>query len=172
MPASGTVAFTTSLEMVEPRTHRRGLVVPAAVVVLLSPEGPPGRRVAVRGEVNGASFRSTLAAAADGSYVLTLNASVRKQAKLELGGTARLMLAPDLEPSVVDLPVDLAVALRASPRAAEAFGRLGPSHQREYVEWLGQAKKRETRTRRMEKMLNDLAKDKQEPEADPPAHGR
>ena len=159
MPAKGAVAFVARLEMTDARLRRRGLTVPAEVVVLLSPEGRPGRRLPVRGEVNGVPLRSTLALRDDGVFILTLNATLRAKASLELGQACRVTLAPDLEPLDVEPASDVRAALRASPRAAAAFAALDGPHQKRHLDWLDQAKRPETRARRMEKMLGMLVEE-------------
>ncbi len=53
----------------------------------------------------------------------------------------------------MDIPADLSSALHADAAASAAFQRLPPSHQREYVEWIEEAKKEDTRRKRIEKTL-------------------
>lgn len=55
--------------------------------------------------------------------------------------------APQPEPAVPD---DLAAALKANPAARAAFDQFSPSHRREYIEWITEAKTSATRTRRIE----------------------
>lgn len=52
-----------------------------------------------------------------------------------------------------DLPDDLMTALAAEPEAAAFFGRLPPSHRRQYVQWIGQAVRPETRARRIAEVV-------------------
>lgn len=59
-----------------------------------------------------------------------------------------------------DVPEDLRAALAASPAARAHFERFPPSHQREYVEWIIEAKRPETRTRRLAQTLEWLAEGK------------
>jgi uncharacterized protein YdeI (YjbR/CyaY-like superfamily) len=47
------------------------------------------------------------------------------------------------------VPPDLAEALAASAAAKAAFEGLPPSHRREYIDWIEEAKKPETRARRV-----------------------
>jgi uncharacterized protein YdeI (YjbR/CyaY-like superfamily) len=47
------------------------------------------------------------------------------------------------------VPEDLAEALKKNKRAAEAFAAFGPSHRREYVDWITEAKRPETRAGRV-----------------------
>lgn len=51
------------------------------------------------------------------------------------------------------LPTDFQEALRNSLKAGEAFAKLSPSHQREYMEWIEEAKTEITRQNRIQKTL-------------------
>ena len=59
-------------------------------------------------------------------------------------------------PRVVVVSDDLAAALAGDPAAAAAFAGLSYTHRREYVEWIVEAKRDETRGRRIAKVLDDL----------------
>ena len=47
-----------------------------------------------------------------------------------------------------DLPRELAAALSAAPEAQAAFERMPPSHRREYVKWVAEARRDDARERR------------------------
>ena len=53
-------------------------------------------------------------------------------------------------------PKDLVVALTAAPAARATFFALPPSHRREYLEWINEAKRSETRRRRIKKTIEML----------------
>jgi uncharacterized protein YdeI (YjbR/CyaY-like superfamily) len=53
-------------------------------------------------------------------------------------------------------PPWLEEALREHPAAWESFQRLAPSHRRNYVRWITEAKKEETRQRRLQQALGML----------------
>lgn len=55
---------------------------------------------------------------------------------------------------------ELARALRAKPRALAFFDSLPPSHQREYLEWIAEAKKPETRAKRVATTVTWLSQSK------------
>jgi uncharacterized protein YdeI (YjbR/CyaY-like superfamily) len=55
----------------------------------------------------------------------------------------------DTEQRTVDVPTDLRSALAKDPAAQVAFDRLSFTHRREYVEWVEEAKRPETRARRI-----------------------
>ncbi|GLY42666.1 hypothetical protein Amsp01_086890 [Amycolatopsis sp. NBRC 101858] len=52
-----------------------------------------------------------------------------------------------------ELPAELTDALAAAPDAKAAFEALPPSHRREYVQWVAEAKKPETRVSRAQKTV-------------------
>src|SRR5205807_2408512 len=58
------------------------------------------------------------------------------------------------------VPDDLAGALRANKEAQATFEKFSPSHKREYVEWITEAKTQPTRTRRLETAVAWMAEGK------------
>ena len=70
------------------------------------------------------------------------------------GKPARPARRPRPEAAV---PPDLVAALRKDPKASQTFREFAPSHRREYIEWITEAKRPETRTRRLSETLRLLA---------------
>jgi len=99
--------------------------------------------------LNGYSYRSTIASMG-GTVCITLRRSNREAAGLEGNETLQVRLDLDAEARRVAPPPDLVKALKAAPSAWERWGELSFSHQREYVEAVEEAKKPETRSRRIE----------------------
>jgi Bacteriocin-protection, YdeI or OmpD-Associated len=62
----------------------------------------------------------------------------------------------DTAPWEVEVPEALAAALAASPDAAAAFERLAFTHRKEYARWVAEAKREETRDRRVQQALEML----------------
>ncbi len=58
------------------------------------------------------------------------------------------------------VPADLRDALAANAAAKKAFDGFSPSARRDYIEWITEAKRAETRTRRLEQALAWLAEGK------------
>jgi uncharacterized protein YdeI (YjbR/CyaY-like superfamily) len=58
------------------------------------------------------------------------------------------------------VPPDIAAALKKNANAAATFKAFSPSHQREYVEWITQAKQNETRQRRLKQAIQWMAQGK------------
>ena len=69
---------------------------------------------------------------------------------------------PGLERKVVpsEAPPDLAAALKKNAKARTTFDGFSPSHKREYVEWITEAKRDETRKRRLEQAVEMLSEGK------------
>ena len=103
-------------------------------------------RPPVRGTINGSPLRSTIAKYGD-DYFLVINRKVREAAGVAAGETVDVELELDTEPRIVRVPKDLAGALDKETRAG--FDRMSYTHRREYVEWIEEAKREETRRRRI-----------------------
>jgi len=75
---------------------------------------------------------------------------VKQAAKLNAGGvTGSVMSGPRTPRSSLPVPADLKRALSGNTKAGATFENFPPSHQREYVEWIIEAKREETRARRV-----------------------
>ncbi len=68
--------------------------------------------------------------------------------------------APKVKREAPALPDDLAAALRARPGARKAFDAFTPSQQREYVEWIVEAKREATRSSRVAQAAEWIAEGK------------
>ena len=74
------------------------------------------------------------------------------------GDTLTVVVRTDDAPRVVEVPDELAKAFRTSEVAREFFGSLSYSHQREYVGYITEAKKPQTRARRAARTIDMLIK--------------
>lgn len=63
-------------------------------------------------------------------------------------------------PRVDVLPDELMAILKQNPQAWANFEKLAPSHRREYLGWVAEAKREETRKRRMQEVANTLEQGK------------
>lgn len=81
------------------------------------------------------------------------------EGKMTAAGIAKLHPDPDYKPperAGAEPPPWLEEALKEHPAAWESFQRLAPSHRRNYVRWITEAKKEETRQRRLQQALGML----------------
>lgn len=114
-------------------------------------------RVPVRGTMNGCSFGNSLMPEGDGTHFMMVNKSLQKGAKAKPGDTVSVVIELDKALRTVTLPKDLKSALSRTTFARRAFAALPYSRQKEFVDWIVQAKKPETHTRRIRKTLEMLA---------------
>ena len=112
-------------------------------------------RAPVKVTLNGYTYRSTIAAMG-GPPCIPLRRSNREAAGLEGGETLDVRLDLDAEPRVIKPPADLAKALKGAPPAWERWQALSYSHQREYAEAVEEAKKPETRARRIARVVGTI----------------
>jgi multidrug efflux pump subunit AcrB len=129
------------------------IVVPLDVPAVFGRARPP-----VRGTVNGAPFRSTITKYGGDDYYLVVNRQVREAAGVAAGETVEMELELDAKPRTVRVPKDLADALDDETRAV--FDRMSYTHRREYVEWINEAKRDETRRRRIAKAVELIGQGK------------
>jgi hypothetical protein len=114
--------------------------------------------IPVEGSVNGESYRATLVPLGGGRYRLYLNGEIRKATGTDVGSVIKVKLNLDEASRVIRTPPDFAVALRAKPLAAAAFRKTTPSHRREILRWIINAKRPETRLSRINRAVAELSR--------------
>ena len=129
-----------------------GIQVPDEVVAKLGDSKKP----AVLATLNGYTYRTTVATMT-GKYMLPVSAEVRNHAKIVAGDNVTVNLELDLAPREVTIPDDFRQALSANTNAEKLFDSLSYSNQRRFVLSIEGAKTMETRQRRIEKSVGDLA---------------
>jgi Bacteriocin-protection, YdeI or OmpD-Associated/Domain of unknown function (DUF1905) len=133
---------------VEPPQPMRGLEVPQQVVEALG----GGKRPTVTITINGHSWRSRVAIMR-GRHLIGLSNANRHAAGVMTGDEVEVEVEYDPEPRVVTEPADLARALDADSRARAAYNRLPYGLKLQHVRAIENAKKPETRHRRIEKAM-------------------
>jgi hypothetical protein len=129
----------------------RGLAVPFDAKAEFGEARPP-----VAGTVNGTPFRGRLMVYGGVTY-LGLRKEIRDAAGgIEDGDSVEVVIDRDDAPREVDVPEELAAALAKEDGARAAYESLAFTHRREYATWIGEAKRAETRARRVEKALQML----------------
>ena len=147
---SSGVTFTVTLELAGKTAT--GMEVPAEVVERLG----AGKRPAVKVTIGGYTYRNTVAVMG-GRYMVGVSAEHRAGAGVSAGDTVKVTLELDAEPRTVAVPKDLASALKAAG-VSEAFARLAFTHRKEHVRAVEDAKKPETRARRIAKTVEMLSR--------------
>jgi len=90
-----------------------------------------------------------------------LVALLKRAAKLNASGAKPVRSAGKPPPRPLpEMPTDFAAALKAMPAAKTVYDAFAPSHRREYLEWILDAKRQETRAKRIAQAVEWLAEGK------------
>ena len=127
-----------------------GIVVPEDVVLGFG----AGKRVPVIVTIAGYSYPSTVAVMG-GQYLVGVAAEHRRAAGVAGGETHEVTLTHDTSARDTPVPDDLAEAL-SKTGLSETFAALAPSHRKEHVRSVTDAKSDATRQRRVEKVVEAL----------------
>lgn len=119
---------------------------------LLFPTNDPKRGDAM-GQLGRVTSRKDIPPAA------TLRKLIREAARLNEEGVRPARATKPRAP--LPEPPELLQALRKHPAARKTWEAFAPSHRREYIEWLSEAKREDTRARRLATTLEWLAEGKQ-----------
>jgi hypothetical protein len=130
-----------------------GIEVPDDVISALG----SSKRPSVAVTINGYTYRTT-AVRMGGRYLVPLSAENRTGAAVAAGDEVDVDIVLDDAPREVALPDDLDAALDADARAN--YAALSFTHRKEWVRWIEEAKKPETRAARVEKTVAALREGK------------
>jgi hypothetical protein len=128
-----------------------GIEVPDGVVAALG----SGSRPAVTVTVGGHRYRTTVARMG-GRFLVPLSAENRTAAGVAAGDQVDVDIEPDTAPREVEVPPDLTDALAGDDAARAAFEGLSYTHRKEWVRWVEEAKKADTRATRLAKTVEAL----------------
>ena len=87
---------------------------------------------------------------------MAVNRTLREGARIKAGEVIEVFMETDDEPRVVEPPEDLKKALAADAAARAVWDKLSYTHRKEFVLAIEDAKKPETRARRVKKTLEEL----------------
>ncbi|MDQ6729490.1 MAG: YdeI/OmpD-associated family protein [Actinomycetota bacterium] len=129
-----------------------GLQVPDDIVANLG----SGKRPAVRVAVGGHTYQTTVATMG-GRFMVPLSAEHRAGAGVAAGDQVEVDIQLDTAPREILVPPDLGEELASDNTAQDFFERLSYTHKKEWVRWVEEAKKPETRRTRIAKTMAALS---------------
>lgn len=100
-----------------------------------------------------ADYRGSLARMGSDCHILGLTQEVRKKLGKTFGDEVSVSLIEDKEERVVEIADDIASTFDENPQAKELFEKMSYTHKKEYIRWIDEAKKPETRENRKIKMI-------------------
>ena len=137
-------------------SRERGYVclgIPRSVSELIGDRG----RVPVVASVNGHEIRTSIFPNGDGSHFMLVNKQMQQGSKATAGDIVSVKLSVDHAPRKVIVPPDFKRALAKSQKAQARFEAYSFSHQKEYLGYIGEAKRPETRAKRIAQTVAFLA---------------
>jgi hypothetical protein len=125
--------------------------VPYEVVAALGGRG----RIPVQASFNGVPYRGSIVKMG-GVMMLGVTKAVMAEAGAGPGDVLDVVVENDEAPREVEVPPELTKALKRNRAARSVWDGLSFSHRREYVGYIVEAKKEETRARRVERTIQAL----------------
>jgi hypothetical protein len=134
--------------------HQGGclVAVPPEVAATLGLQGMPKIQAVIAGQ----PYRGSLMPMGDGTYCLGVLKSIREAAGVVFGDTVDVLLELDTEPRKVEPPADLARAIAHDRNMAATWEKLSFTNKKEMARGLEEAKKPETRERRLKAAIAKL----------------
>lgn len=132
-----------------------GVYVPFDVPAVFGTRG----QVKIICTIDGEPYRGSLAPMG-GKHLLIILKRIREKIGKKAGDTVRIVLKQDTEPRTIKVPEDFTAALAENQKAKEVFDTFAYTHRKEYVTWIEEAKRPETRERRIAKAVDMIANGK------------
>ncbi|HAD11737.1 MAG TPA: hypothetical protein DCF33_04780 [Saprospirales bacterium] len=116
----------------------------------------------VRGQVkvkvtyDGVPYRGSMVKMGGSCHWLLVRKDIRKQIGKNPGDMVHVTVQRDTEERVVEIPEDLQALFEQYPQAKDYYDTLSYTHRKEYVQWISEAKRPETRQNRLLKTIEML----------------
>jgi hypothetical protein len=145
----GSPVFRMFTKLQTPEKGWSGLAVPSEFLGLR-------RRAWLRGTVNGLSFWVSAQPMGDGNHWVTMNREMRAEMGLVGDEEVEVEFAIADGPPPLDVPDDVWEALDTRPEAKAFFEQMSRNHRKGYLRWIGEAKRAETRSRRIATAMQEI----------------
>lgn len=153
-----TITFNTHIQKFDKQGEKTGWTY-IAITQADADTLHPGNRKSfrVKGYLdNHAISHVALLPMGDGSFIMPLNAAMRKAIGKKKGASIEVTLELDLAEK--KLSKDLITCLKEEPKALKQFKSLPPSHQKYFSNWIESAKTNITRDKRIAMSVNAMLK--------------
>jgi len=118
------------------------------------------KRVPVNATIDGEPYRGSLVRMGGDRHMLPVLKGIRQRIGKGPGDSVEVTVEEDLKPRVVAIPRDLRHALDGRPKTLRFFRSLSYTRQREYVQWIEAARRKETRVGRAARAARMLGQGK------------
>ncbi len=118
--------------------------------------------IKVKAWIDGFLYRGSIADMGEGN-TLIITKEIRRMIGKIPGDQIHIMIEEDKDERGIDIPADLKKVFRENPEAINYFITLSYTNRKEYVKWITNAKRQETREKRLEKIIELLLKKRKNP---------
>lgn len=133
------------------KTSGLGIKIPFNVLETFGSKG----QIKVKGTIDGRPYPGSIHPYG-GIHYMGVKKEFREAIGKKQGDRMIVTMEVDTEPRTIEVTDDLARAFDGNETAKAAFEKCSYTHKKEYVEWINEAKKPETRQRRIVKTLEKL----------------
>lgn len=109
---------------------------------------------------NAIEYRGSLAKMKSDCHILGLTQEIRKRLGKTFGDEVSVSLVEDKEERTVEIADDIVMVFNENPEAKALFDKMSYTHRKEYIRWIEEAKKPETRENRKTKMIQMIMEGK------------
>ena len=118
------------------------------------------KRPRVKAMIESVPYRGILTRMGAEYHMLIILKEIREKIGKTFGDEVTISVEPDTEPRLIEVPAELKKAFKTEKEAKAFFEKLSYTHQREYVAWINEAKREETRQNRILKTIEMLRQGK------------
>jgi hypothetical protein len=152
------VRFTTTILKFGEQGEKTGwtyIEVKEAIAQKIKPGNKKPFRV--KGKLDNYSIKGiALMPMGDGSFIMAINATIRKGIGKRKGATLKVTIEADEE--IIKPPIELIECLQDEPKALTFFKTLTKGHQNYFGNWIRSAKTEQTKAKRIAQAINALSK--------------
>lgn len=152
------VHFTTAIAKFGQQGEKTGwtyIAIPEDITALINPGVKKSYRV--KGTIDAYALESVaVMPMGDGSFIMALNAAMRKGIKKKEGAMVQLALCLDMSSYIMN--EQMLDAIHSSDIARHQFEKLPPSHQKYYSKWVDAAKQQSTKDKRIVQIVLSFEK--------------
>ena len=132
------------------------IVIPQDVALELKPSNKKSFRV--KGTIDEFKIAGVaLIPWGDGSFIMAINADMRKGIKKAKGAMVKVILEPHHD-FVIEIPADMQECFDCDPEALAFFNTLPKGHRDYFIKWINSAKTEPTRATRIINTINATAR--------------
>ena len=153
------IAYKTHIKKFAAKGEKTGwtyIDIPATIAQQLNPDCKKSFRI--KGKIDAVTLSPiSILPMGDGNFILPLNLTLRQKIKKQVDEIVTVSL--QFEQQEYQLNEDFVDCLNDEPKALKHFKTLTKSHQNYFSKWIETAKTNETKTKRITKAINALAKE-------------